>query len=138
MSKSVVHIPFPISKPFKTPVCSHNYVISYPLINLSSRYIPLFYLFNFLRILNLRISILTRVSLFSKVFFCLSQEFKTFPASLATQKTIYQSKVNNTNTRKRCEIWLKLIIKTRERRQLPLNKFYNFFHCLHCWLWADN
>ena len=76
MSKFVALIPFPISKPFKTPVYSHSYVISYPLIYLSSRSIPLFYLFNFLRIVNLRISILTRVSLFSKVFFSLSLSLK--------------------------------------------------------------
>ena len=34
---------------------------------------------------------------------------------------IYLFKVNNINTRKRCEIYSKLTIKTPERRQRPVN-----------------
>ena len=39
---------------------------------------------------------------------------------------IYIFKVNNRNTRTRCEICSMLIIKTQERRQW----------CLYCWLWT--
>ena len=37
--------------------------------------------------------------------------------SLTNPANIYLFKVNNRNTRKRCEIWSKLTIKTPERHQ---------------------
>ena len=75
---------------------------------------------------------------------------------------IYSFKVNNENIRTMCEIYLKLKIKTLERRQwqhfltsmmndinddqwrrqwrrflLTLNRFQILFWCLHCWLWIS-
>ena len=52
----------------------------------------------------------------------------------------YMFKVNNRNTRARCEICSKLTIKTPERHQwrhlvsllLTLNIFYNLFYCFCC------
>ena len=54
---------------------------------------------------------------------------------------IYLLKVNNKNTRKRCEICSNLTIKTPERRQcdvalvsllLTLNIFHILFYCFYC------
>ena len=53
-------------------------------------------------------------------------------------------KVNKTNSRKRCEICLKLTIKTPERRHwrrigvfiVTSNIFHTFF-CFHSWLWTS-
>ena len=55
-------------------------------------------------------------------------------------------KVNNWNTRLRCEICSKLTIKTSERRHwrrsgvllLTLNIFHTLFQCFCCSLWASN
>ena len=45
---------------------------------------------------------------------------------LGCQLDIYLFKVNNKNTRKRCEICSKLTIKTPERRQLPQTREHAF------------
>ena len=54
---------------------------------------------------------------------------------------IYLLKVNNKNTKKRCEICSNLTIKTPERRQcdvalvsllLTLNIFHILFYCFYC------
>ena len=58
---------------------------------------------------------------------------------------IYLFKVNNRSTRKRFEIYLKLTIKTPERRHdvvpvflsLTLNIFHTSFYCFYHWLWTS-
>lgn len=47
----------------------------------------------------------------------------------------------NKYNRKRCEIFLKLTIATKERRHwirsvVFIIIFHTFFYCFHCWLWA--
>ena len=49
--------------------------------------------------------------------------------------------VGNKNNRKRCEIYLKLTIATKERRHwirsgVFIIIFHTFFYCFHSWLWA--
>ena len=58
-------------------------------------------------------------------------EFLNSPAS------IYLFKVNNRNTRRMCEIWSKLTIKTPVFLFLTLNIFLTFFLCFYCWLWTS-
>ena len=58
--------------------------------------------------------------------------------------SIYLFKINNENTRRRCEILLKLTIKISEdvidfvplSLLLALNICHNFFCCFYCWLWV--
>ena len=57
---------------------------------------------------------------------------------------IYLFKVNNSNTRERCELCSKLTIKTPERRRhrllfllLTLNIFYTLFKSLFRWIWTS-
>ena len=58
---------------------------------------------------------------------------------------IYMLKVNNRNTRKRCEICSDLTIKTPDNVSdvvlvfllLNLNIFHTFFYCFYCWLWTS-
>ena len=54
--------------------------------------------------------------------------------------------INNRNTRKRCDIFLKLLIETPERRHwrrygvfilLNLNIFQTFSYCFYCWIWLS-
>ena len=54
---------------------------------------------------------------------------------------IYLFQVNNRNIRKRCEICLKLTIKTPDIVLVvllsTLNIFHTFFRCFYCWLWTN-
>ena len=63
-----------------------------------------------------------------KLFF-----LNTETISLPTPLDIYLLKVNDRNTRTRCEICLKLTIKTPERRQLRSSGVFivNFEHVSH-------
>ena len=57
---------------------------------------------------------------------------------------IYLFKVNR-NTRRMCEIYSKLTLKTTERRHwrrsivftVNLNRFHSLFWCFYCWLWTS-
>ena len=69
---------------------------------------------------------------------------KIFLNSMNLPANIYLFQVNNRNTKKRCEICSKLIIKTVEWRQW--HHFYIFIvnfehiphlHCFCCWLWTS-
>ena len=55
---------------------------------------------------------------------------------IASQLTFNLFKVNNKNSRKKCEIWLKLTIKTPERRQWRRSGVFtvNFEHTSHLFL----
>ena len=68
-----------------------------------------------------------RLKLFLQSEECIYKRQRVIPAG------IYLLKVNNRNTRKRCEMCLKLIIKTPEQRQwLTLNLFHTVFKCFYC------
>ena len=82
-----------------------------------------------------------------KVFFSSSQIVVSFLENQSKQLlNIYLFKVNNRNTRERCEIYSELTIKTLERRlwgyvvslllTLLLNLFLTFFKCFYCWRWT--
>ena len=57
-------------------------------------------------------------------------------ATLATLENIYLFKMNNRNTKKRCEICSTLTMKTPERRHWPRSGVFivNFEHILHLFL----
>ena len=68
---------------------------------------------------------------FFQLFFCFSSA------------NIYLFKVNNRNTRKRCEISSKLTIKTPERQYrrsgvftVKFDIFQTFFYCFYWWVWT--
>ena len=73
--------------------------------------------------------------------------FQTFGFNILRSRcraNIYLFKVNNRNTKKRCGICSKLIIKTPERRHwcccgvfiVDFEHISPIFLCFYCWLWA--
>ena len=72
-------------------------------------------------------------------FLFFSVQYFPFPAS------IYLFKANNRNTRKRCEMCSKIIIKTQKDvidvilmfLLLTVNIFHRFFYCFFCWPWKN-
>ena len=105
------------------------------LISLLSTFFPKDW--KFVKITNTKFG---KVSLFYHPVFRLEKIWNDIIEALYPAGN-YMFKVNNRNTRTRCEVCSKLTIKTLERRQallLTLNTLHILFLCFCCSLWTCN